>query len=63
MSIFYEGPNFFASGRLFLVDRAEKFCQELATLLDANTFCGGRLVSTLFAYLIKGKTKFILNVL
>jgi hypothetical protein len=32
MSIFYEGQNFFRQRQNFLVDLAEYFCQELATL-------------------------------
>jgi hypothetical protein len=36
MSIFYEGPNFFASPSNFMVELDEKFCQELATLI---VFC------------------------
>jgi hypothetical protein len=32
MSIFYEGPNFFHQRQIYLVDLAEKFCHELATL-------------------------------
>jgi hypothetical protein len=33
MSIFYEGPNFFASGKIVFGDLAENCCQELATLI------------------------------
>jgi hypothetical protein len=32
--MFYEGPNCFVAAEKFLVDLAEKFWQELATLLD-----------------------------
>jgi hypothetical protein len=38
MSIFYEGLNFFASGRIFLVDLAVKFFLELATLIASYDF-------------------------
>jgi hypothetical protein len=33
MSIFCEGPNFFLQRPNFLIDLAEFFCQELATLI------------------------------
>jgi hypothetical protein len=37
--IVYEGPSFFASGRIFLVDLAVKFWQELATLKTQRKKC------------------------
>jgi hypothetical protein len=42
MIIFYEGPNFFASGIIVQFDLAEKFCHELVTLKKCLAEEGGR---------------------
>jgi hypothetical protein len=42
MSIFYEGAELFCQRPNFLVDLAEKFCQELAKLIASSFVVGFR---------------------